>query len=169
MTEPLQFGYVSRAHGLDGQVVVKTFDPASEVLFEIDRLKLKHKDGSEKEYVIEEVAEAPGGDLRVNLEGIGNRPAAEKLVGSTVYAFREDLDAPADGEFFQGDLVGLAALDEQGTALGTVEEIWNTGPVPNLVVRGGPGGELLVPFADEFVVKVDLVARTVVMRPPEIT
>ena len=168
MSEPLQFGYVSRAHGLDGQVVVKTFDPSSEVLFEIERLKLKLKDGSEREYAIEEVAEAPGGDLRVNLEGVGNRPAAEKLVGSTVFAFREDLEAPAEGEFFQGDLVGLAALDEQGLALGTVEEIWNTGPVPNLVVRGGPGGELLVPFADEFVVKVDLQARTVVMRPPEI-
>lgn len=168
MSDPLQFGYVSRAHGLDGQVVVKTFDPASEVLFEIERLKLKLKDGTEVEYAIEEVAEAPGGDLRVNLEGIDNRPKAEKLVGSTVFAFREDLDAPADGEFFQGDLIGLAALDEQGAALGTVEEIWNTGPVPNLVVRGGAGGELLVPFADEFVVKVDLQARTVVMRPPEI-
>ena len=168
MSEPLQFGYVSRAHGLDGQVVVKTFDPSSEVLFEIERLKLRLKDGSERELQIEEVAEAPGGDLRVNLEGIDNRPAAEKLVGSTVFAFREDLDAPTEGEFFQGDLIGLAALDEQGAALGTVAEIWNTGPVPNLVVRGGPGGELLVPFADEFVVKVDLAARTVVMRPPEI-
>ena len=168
MIEPLQFGYVSRAHGLDGQVVVKTFDPASEVLFEIERLKLKLKDGTEREYAIEEVAEAPGGDLRVNLEGVGNRPAAEKLVGSTVFAFREDLAAPTDGEFFQGDLIGLAAVDEHGAALGLVEEVWNTGPVPNLVVRGGPGGELLVPFADEFVVKVDLQARTVVMRPPEI-
>ncbi len=168
MSESLQFGYVSRAHGLDGQVVVKTFDPSSEVLFEIERLKLKHKDGSEREYAIEEVAQAPGGDLRVNLEGIANRPAAEKLVGSTVFAFREDLDAPTEGEFFQGDLIGLAALDEQGLALGTVEEIWNTGPVPNLVVRGGPSGELLVPFADDFVVKIDLQSRTVVMKVPEV-
>ncbi len=169
MSEPLQFGYISRAHGLDGQVVVKTFDPASEVLFEIDRLKLKLKGGEEREYAIEEVAEAPGGDLRLNLEGIGSRVLAEKLVGSTVYAFREDLDEPEGGEFFQGDLVGLKALDEQGVALGSVDEVWNTGPVPNLVVRGGPGGELLVPFAEDFIVKVDLAARTIVLKVPEIT
>lgn len=166
--ESLQFGYVSRAHGLEGQVVVKTFDPSSEVLFDIERLKLKLKDGTEREFDIDEVAEAPGGDLRVSLAGVSNRPTAERLVGSTVYAFREDLDEPADGEFFQGDLVGLAAVDEQGAPLGTVEEVWNTGPVPNLVVRGGPAGELLIPFADDFVVKVDLAARTVVMKVPEI-
>jgi len=169
VSEPLQFGYVSRAHGLDGQVVVKTFDPGSEVLFEIERLKLKLKDGTEREFAIEEVAEAPGGDLRVNLEGIGSRVAAEKLVGSTAYAYREDLAEPEGGEFFQGDLVGLKAVDEQGVSLGAVEEIWNTGPVPNLVVRGGPAGELLVPFADDFVVKVDLAARTIVLKVPEIT
>jgi 16S rRNA processing protein RimM len=167
VSQPLQFGYVSRAHGLDGEIVIKTFDPASEVLDEVDRIKLKLRDGGEREYVIEEVAEAPGGDLRVVLEGVKNRPTAEKLVGSTVFAFREDLEAPAAGEFFQGDLIGLAAQDEQGAALGTLEEIWNTGPVPNLVVRGGPGGELLVPFADEYVVKVDLQARTIVIKVPE--
>ncbi len=165
----LQFGYVSRAHGLDGQIVVKTFDPASEVLFEIERLKLKLKDGSERELAIAEVLEAPGGDLRVVLEGIDARRDAEKLVGSTVFAFREDLDAPDDGAFFQGDLLKLNALDEAGTALGVVEEVWNTGPVPNLVIRGGPGGEILVPFAEEFVVKVDLAAKTVVLKVPEIT
>ncbi len=167
MSDDLQFGYVSRAHGLDGEVVIKTFDPSSEVLDEVDRIKLKLRDGTEREYAIEQVAEAPGGDLRVLLEGVGKRPAAEALVGSTVFVFREDLEAPEEGAFFQGDLLGLAASDPQGVALGTIEEIWNTGPVPNLVVRGGPGGELLIPFAEDFVVKVDLPTRTIVLKVPE--
>lgn len=164
----LQFGYVSRAHGLDGEVVVKTFDPSSEVLFEIERIFLRLKDGAEREYALADVQEAPGGDLRVLLDGVDDRKVAEKLVGSTVFAFREDLDAPEDGSFFQGDLLKLKALDEAGTELGVVEEIWNTGPVPNLVVRGGPSGEILVPFADDFVVKVDLAAKTIVLKVPEV-
>ena len=49
----------------------------------------------------------------------------------------------------------LRAVDEQGRELGTVAEIWQTGPVPNLVVRGA-AGELVVPFADEFVPTVEL-------------
>ena len=167
MTEPLQFGYVSRAHGLDGEIVIKTFDPSSQVLDEVERIKLKLRDGTEKEFAIEGVAEAPGADLRVLLEGVSNRPTAEKLVGSTVFVFREDLEAPVEGEFFQGDLLGLLASSAEGVALGMIEEVWNTGPVPNLVIRGGPDGELLIPFADEFVVKVDLEARTIVVKVPE--
>jgi 16S rRNA processing protein RimM len=166
VSAPLQFGYVSRAHGLDGEIVIKTFDPGSEVLDEVERIHLKLRDGSERDYTIADVADAPGGDLRVVLEGIDNRPAAEKLVGSTVFAHREDLEEPAEGEFFQGDLIGLAAKDEQGTALGTLEEIWNTGPVPNLVVRS-EGKELLIPFADEFVIKVDLAEKTITLKVPE--
>jgi 16S rRNA processing protein RimM len=78
------------------------------------------------------------------------------------------LKPPADGEYFQGDLVGLEAVDESGRILGKIEEVWNTGPVPNLVIRSVEVGELLVPFADDFVRSVDLAAGRVVLRPPEI-
>jgi 16S rRNA processing protein RimM len=80
---------------------------------------------------------------------------------------RADIAPPAEGEFFQGDLVGLTAVDEQGATLGRVEAVWNTGPVPNLVIRMGTE-ELLVPFTDAFVPSVDLEAGRVVVRKPEI-
>jgi 16S rRNA processing protein RimM len=104
----------------------------------------------------------------LTLEGIADRTAADGLVGSTVVVFREDLEPPAEGEYFQGDLIGLEAVDEAGSSLGKVEEIWNTGPVPNLVIRGPDRPELLVPFVDDFVRTVDLAAGRVVLRPPEL-
>ena len=48
-----------------------------------------------------------------------------------------------------------------------MEEIWDTGPVPNLVIRGEGRPELVVPFADEFVPTVDLEQGVLVVRPPE--
>jgi 16S rRNA processing protein RimM len=98
---------------------------------------------------------------------VQTREQAEAIVGATLSVFRDDLEPPAEGEFFQGDLVGLEAVDPTGVSLGTVEEIWNSGPVPNLVIRGGKG-ELMVPFVDEFVPEVDLAGRRVVVRPPEL-
>lgn len=162
----LEVGYVSRAHGLAGELAVKTFDPASEVLFDVDRVRLKLRDGSELDLILESVRQAKA-ELLVELEGVQNRSEAERLRGATVLVFREDLDAPAEGEYFQGDLVGLEAFSEAGELLGAVEEIWATGPVPNLVVRG-KGGELLIPFADEFVLTVDLPQRRLTVRPPEL-
>jgi 16S rRNA processing protein RimM len=164
----LELGYVRAAHGLRGEVSVRTFDPASETLYDVERVLVRRKDGSEQEMKVEAVRAAPKGDLLVAFEGVEAREDSEALVGSTLLAFREDLEAPQEGEFFQGDLVGLAAFDPEGKALGTVEEIWSSGPVPNLVIRGG-GKELMVPFVDEFVPEVDLEGRRVVVKPFELT
>jgi 16S rRNA processing protein RimM len=162
----LQLGYVSRAHGLNGEVVVRTFDPASEAMFEVERVVLQPRSGNEQELTLEEVRSGPKGDLIVSFEGVSGRQRAEHLVGAKVFVRREDLEPPAEGEFFQGDLVGLAAFDESGAELGTVAEVWSTGPVPNLVIRGAVG-ELIVPFVDEFVPKVELEAKRVIIKKPE--
>ena len=162
----LQIGYVSRAHGLNGEVVVRTFDPSSEALFELERVVLRPRDGNERELALAEVRTGPRGDLIVSFEDVEAREDSEPLVGSTVFARREDLPPPQEGEYFQGDLVGLKALDEQGVELGQVAEVWSTGPVPNLVIRGAVG-ELIVPFVDEFVPKVELEQGRVIVRKPE--
>jgi len=164
----LEVGYVGKAHGLSGEVGVRTFDPSSEALFEVDRVVVRLKDGSERELSIDSTRTTPK-EILVCFEGVEDRSGAEKLVGGTVLVFREDLEPPAEGEFFQGDLVGLLAVDEAGAELGRVEEIWESGPVPNLVIRGEGKPELLVPFADEFVPQVDMAAGRIIVRPPELT
>ncbi len=162
----LSVGYVSRAHGLKGSVIVKTFDPASTALGEVERLQLTPKAGAPRELEIDGLRDGPGGDLLLELVGVSSREAAEALVGSTISVHRDDLDPPAEGEFFLGDLIGLSASTPEGRALGTIADVWSSGPVPNLVIRDAAGNEELVPFAEEFVVKVDLPARKIVVIPP---
>ncbi|WP_163782364.1 ribosome maturation factor RimM [Myxococcus vastator] len=166
-THPLlELGYVSRAHGMRGEVAIRALDPASETLDTVDRIWVRTRAGVERELRLEALRPTPKENIVV-LEGVASRTDAEALVGSKVFVFREDLAPPAEGEFFQGDLVGLDAVDERGNALGRVEEIWATGEVPNLVIRASGREELVVPFADEFVPSVDLGARRIVIRPPE--
>jgi 16S rRNA processing protein RimM len=52
-----------------------------------------------------------------------------------------------------------------GEALGVVESLWNSGPVPNLVIKLGEA-ELMIPFAEEFVKQVDLEAGRIVVEKP---
>jgi 16S rRNA processing protein RimM len=165
----LALGYVSRAHGLQGEVAIRTFDPASDALDYIPRVLVRPRVGPERTMVIESVRGASKETLVV-FEGVAGRTQAEGLVGAAVLAFREDLEAPEEGEYFQGDLVGLAAVDEQGLELGRVEEIWETGEVPNLVIRkaGAPESELILPFADDFVISVDMAAGKLFVRTPEV-
>jgi 16S rRNA processing protein RimM len=165
----LALGYVARAHGLKGEVAVRTFDPASDALDYIPRVLVRPRVGPERTIAIESVRGASKETL-VSFEGVNGRTEAEALVGAAVLAFREDLEAPEEGEYFQGDLVGLTAVDEQGLEVGRVEEIWETGEVPNLVIRkaGAPESELILPFADDFVVSVDLAAGKLFVRTPEV-
>ncbi|MBZ4418579.1 ribosome maturation factor RimM [Myxococcus sp. RHSTA-1-4] len=162
----LELGYVARAHGLHGEVAIRTFDPASEALDVVERVLVRTRAGEERELFLEEVRPTPKENI-VGFEGVESRTDAEALVGAKVFVFREDLEPPAEGEFFQGDLVGLTAVDESGAELGRVEEIWATGEVPNLVIRAPKRPELVVPFADEFVPSVDIAAGRIVIRPPE--
>jgi 16S rRNA processing protein RimM len=156
---------VARAHGLRGEVAVKTFDPASEALFDVKRIALCAPGGDPRERAVEHSRETKN-EVLLTLDGVRTREAAEVLVGSRVLVARMDLAPPEEGEFFQGDLVGLTAVDEQGNVVGKVEAVWNTGPVPNLVIRAGTE-EWLVPFTDAFVPSVDLEAGRLVVRKPE--
>jgi len=164
VNEWLKVGYVSRAHGLKGALVIKTFDPASSALGTVDRIQLTSKDGVASQFELSTVRDGPGGDVLIELDGLSRREAADALVGSTVFVHRDEVDAPEAGEFFQGDLVGLVASTEDGRPLGVVSEVWSSGPVPNLVLTH-EGREEMIPFAEDFVVKVDLAARTIVLKP----
>ena len=164
----LEVGYVARAHGLSGEVGVRTFDPASRALLEVERALLRLKDGSELELQIDSTREG-GKDLLVGFEGVEDRARADGLVGATVFVFREDLEPPGEDEVFLGDLVGLKAQSESGEPLGEVAEVWSSGEVPNLVIRAPGREELMVPFAADFVVSVDVAEGRIVIRPPVLT
>ena len=157
---------MARAHGLKGEVGVRTFDPASSTLFDVKRVLVRPRQGGERVLTVASARPTPK-EVLVTFAEVRGREQAEALVGSGVLAFREDLTPPGEGEYFQGDLVGLSARTEAGEAMGKVEELWSTGEVPTLVVRGGPLGELLLPFVDDFVVSVDVEAGVLVVRPPE--
>jgi 16S rRNA processing protein RimM len=162
----LEVGYVARVHGLRGELAVKTFDPGSEALLSVKRLVLRLRSGEERTVALEASRRAAEVTL-ISLAGVTSRSAAEAFKGATVLVHREDLPAPAEGEWFQGDLVGLEARTPDGKPLGRVTEVWNTGPVPNLVIEGAGPEPLVVPFVDEFVPEVDLPGGVLVVRPPE--
>jgi 16S rRNA processing protein RimM len=161
----LVVGYVARAHGLTGELGIRTFDAGSDALDAVERVVLRSPEGVEREFAV--LGSRPASkEVLLTLDSVEGRSAAEGLRGSTVLVYREDLSPPAEGEYFQGDLVGLSAVSPEGEALGKVDEVWNAGPVPTLVIRG-QRGELLIPFADEFVSQVDLAQGVIVVRPLE--
>ena len=155
-------GRIARAHGVRGELAVRTDDPRSSALLKARQLRLS----GETQLREVESARAANSEVLLRLRGIADRNAAEALRGREVEISRAELPAAEPGEFYYADLVGLMAIDESGRELGQVKGLWETGPVP-VVVIGEGAGELLVPFAQEFVVAVRPDQGRIVIRPPE--
>jgi 16S rRNA processing protein RimM len=107
-----------------------------------------------------------GPEVLVELRGVGSRVVAEALVGAQVAVFREDVPPPEEGQFFFGDLTGLTARTLEGETLGEVAQVFQAGPVPNLVIHAEGKEELMIPFAEDFVRKVDLEAGEIIVVVP---
>ena len=105
--------------------------------------------------------------LLLSIDGVESREAAEELRNTELHVPVADLPALEDPEdYYDHQLVGLAARLPDGTDLGTVSAVRHEG-ADLLVVRRVEGGELLVPFVTAIVPTVDVAGGSLVVDPPE--
>nr|WP_188912160.1 ribosome maturation factor RimM [Salinarimonas ramus] len=164
----VRVGEFGRAHGVRGEVRVKSFtqDPLT-----LGRLgPLVAADG--RRIVVTDVRRAPGSapDMLVaRIEGVSDRNAAEALTRLALYAPREALGAAVDpDEWLVEDLIGLAVRDAAGTDFGRIVAVPDYG-AGDLLEIAPPGSRTSVylPFTKAFVPAVDVAAGIVTIAPPE--
>jgi 16S rRNA processing protein RimM len=101
----------------------------------------------------------------VRFAGTNDRDAAQALSGQLLWIATEDAaDLPA-GSYYEHELIGLDVVLEDGSPVGTVSSIMETGAADVLVITG-PSGEHLVPMIRTVIVSVDTDARRILISPP---
>jgi 16S rRNA processing protein RimM len=161
----LVVGRVGRAHGVRGEVAVEVRTDAPEIRFAPGSVLATDPETVGPLTVAQ--VRRHSGRLLVTFAGVGDRSAAETLRGTLLLADAAavpPLDDP--DEFWDHELLGLAAVDRTGSPLGEVTDVLHPAGHDLLVVRRPDGGELLVPFVSEIVPEVDLARRTLVVDPP---
>jgi 16S rRNA processing protein RimM len=154
-------GRIAAAHGVRGEVLIHTFTGRPEDIAAYGPLD----DGAGRSFKLKVVRVTPKGGVVAAIAGIGDRNAAEALKGTPLYVGRDRLPAPAEGQFYHADLIGLAAVDPKGRPVGEVVAVRNHGAGDILEVRVAETGRTeLVAFTDAFVPEVDLKTRRVVVR-----
>lgn len=111
------------------------------------------------------------GGVVLHFEGVESISDAEKLAGMIVAIPREHRAPLAEDEFYISDLVGCVLVDIANTdspaIVGEIQDVERSiGPVPILMVRGA-AGEVLIPFAKEYLRNINLEAKRVEMALPE--
>lgn len=161
---PILVGYVRRAHGINGSVVVRplTDDPENRWF---PGAEFSSDTDPPAPYTVAEAAPYRD-DLLVRFVEVRDRTSAEALRGTSFTidaAERRDLE---DGEFWVEDLVGCAVVDQAGESIGVVESVEFGAAQDRLAVRT-EAGLFEVPFVDAIVPSVDVERRRVVVTPPE--
>lgn len=155
--DTVTLGYVSRANGLRGAVVVHLDPSMTGVVRAGLAVELKPRVGACLRTRVLHTSQVRGG-LRVAFDHVTDRDAAERLVGATIVVERGALGPLADGEYFDSDLIGLEVRTGDGRVLGRLVEVVATGANDVYVVQSGDGGEILVPAIRNAQITVDLPA-----------
>lgn len=165
-----RIGRILRSHGLGGELVLQFYRPrrleqgrlVRQKVRGEQRILLELPSGEQMERTLVSARWIDPSKVVVSLDGLADRNGAEALEGAEVdvdpLQLPEALCDPADA-CFGAKLVN----DETGDPLGQVTDIRDNGAQPVLVA--GDDDELLIPFVEAFIVRVDPEARIVRLRP----
>jgi 16S rRNA processing protein RimM len=160
--EYLLIGEVVAPFGIRGQVKVKSYTDNVDHLSR--RIRTVYLGPKRQSYPLKGVIEHKPGLLILSLGGVTKREQAEDMRRFEV-AILEHEAAPLDeGEYFIHQLYGLTVLDEDGSEIGKVREVLETGASEVLVVTrpGQPDG--LIPMIHDVVRELDIAGGRIVVH-----
>ena len=151
-------GVVAAPHGVRGLVRIKSFtdDP-----MKVAAYGPLSDEAGKKVYRVEALSAARGAVL-ARIEGVADRTAAEALRGLRLYVERNALPDAGEREWYEADLIGLAAVGRDGRDWGKVVAFHDFGAGSMMEVSGGA----MLPFTDEAVPEIDVEGGKVVIDPP---
>jgi len=102
----------------------------------------------------------------LKFRGIDAITPAERLVGYEVTIDNSELMALQPGAYYQHDLVGCRIEDQDGVIRGEVIEVLG-GPGNYLLKVSRRTGDFLVPFAESYFPKIDVLNKVLICDLPE--
>jgi 16S rRNA processing protein RimM len=106
-------------HGIRGWLRVRSYADPPESLLELRDWQLRLPGGSIQERRLRD-ASWDGRWLRVALEGVDDRDAAEALRDAELTLPRASLPATGEREYYRDDLLGFEVINAEGVTLGAV-------------------------------------------------
>lgn len=160
MEDLLRIGVVTSTHGLRGEVKVfpttddaKRFEDCDEVILMTKKEKLTlhvEKVRYFKKMVI------------VKFKEFNDINQVETFRKCDIMVTRENAVPLEEGEFFICDIIGADVVEEDGSPVGTVRDVMETGANNVFVILTPEGKEVLFPSIPECIKKVDVENKQVV-------
>lgn len=154
----VRLGRIVGLFGVRGWVKVYSYTEPREGIVEYRRWLIGSAESWQERRVVD--GRRSGRSVIAQLEGVEDRESAAGLLGLDVAVTRDTLPGLSATQYYWADLEGLAVRRKDGTRLGRVERLLETGAHDVMVVDGER--ERLIPFVvGEVVLDVDLDAGVI--------
>lgn len=142
--EHIKIGFISKAHGIKGEIFLKIFDKEDSYLVKKTELFIRGE-----AYSIEQLRRANEG-LIIKLSGVNTRNESELFRGSEVSVEAGIFKEGSDGKVYLNQLKGFQVY-LSGELKGVVCGFSETAAHDLLRVELPSGGEVEIPYVDNFI------------------
>lgn len=165
----VQTGKITGAHGIRGSVKVASYAESPDRFAVGAKIVLEAPTGQTRHCVISG-SQVYKKIVRLTLEGVETRDAAEALHGWKIFIPKSDLPPLEPDTFYWDDLIGMKVVSVEDENLGRITQIIPTGANDVYVVEtppGHPAGEILIPAISSVVLEVDIDSGVMRVDLPE--
>ena len=163
--EMVLVGRIARPHGIRGEVIVTPETDFVEDRFQAGgTLWCKTMRGIEP-LTIDSMRVQKGRPI-VGFDGFGRIQDVERLAGLELRVPEETLRPLGEGTYYRHQLIGCVVDTVGGERVGEVVRV-EGGSSGSLLEVDGARGQVLIPFAVDICVEIDVQARRIRINPPE--
>lgn len=165
--DTLLVGVVVGAFGIQGEMKVRLETEVAERFQDGGRLLFVRPGGTPLDWVSLQAARPHKGHVLVRLPGVDTPEAAAALRGAEFRIPASQRRKLPRGSYYLYELEGLEVRTEAGEVLGHIVEIWQPGGADVYVVAKPGARRWMIPAVSEFIRRIDIKHRTMVVRVEE--
>lgn len=156
---------IRKVFGIRGEVKIESYARSADEFEELRYILLGENEGAVVRAEIESV-KMRGEEIYLKFSTIDNRTAAEKISGQFLFVEETRRKQLPKEKFFIDDLIGCVVLSESGKIFGKVISV-DAYPAQMVYTVNTQKGNVLFPAVREFIERVDVEKKEIVIRPPE--
>ena len=151
----LAIGFLRRPHGIKGEIIMDLHTDFPE------RIKPGRKVyiGEKYEAFTIDSARVHGGGMLVKFRGFDSPELAGHFRNQWVFVRSTEVPGLPEGQFYKHEMIGLSVVVDDGSPLGMLNEVLETGANDVYVIQKEDGKEVLIPAIPDVVLEINMEER----------
>lgn len=161
MNNKILIGKIVGTSGIKGYVRIHTFTKHPGDIESFAKLFTEQNN----HYKVQRIVSIKGNVVIVQLHNIDSIENAEQLINTELFVLRSDLENLFEDEYYYDDLIQCKVYFENNELYGVIVNVTNYGASDILEIKECDSNKIILyPFADEFIVKVDLNQKMIIVK-----